>query len=200
MFLFEDEDWTERWSGTSATQVVRASTFLQSTSCRVLNFSTTKPSWAPLMSPAPWAYLTIQGTYQIECPRSCQVFPLYTGNSAFLRPPPALSKASCMYGPTTGTFPANPPTVEKKSPKSTMIPYNSIKKPTNGHRRNMRIIPAVNAAVPFNFWYRAKKTAVFCIPIMNIRPRRNKTCSGDINQSLSEKGHLLHCPWPACVM
>lgn len=76
---------------------------------------------------------------------------VHTGNSAFLRPPPALSNACFMYGPTIGMFPANPLIVEKKSPKSTNIPYNSIRKPTRGHRRSMSIIPAANAAVPFNF-------------------------------------------------
>lgn len=84
-------------------------------------------------------------------PIFCNVLRVHTGNSAFLRPPPALSSACCMYGPTTGMFPANPPTVEKKSPKSTNIPYNSIRKPTKGHRSRMSIIPAANAVVPFNF-------------------------------------------------
>ena len=83
--------------------------------------------------------------------KSCHFLQVHTGNSAFLHPPPALSSACCMYGPTTGMFPANPPIVEKKSPKSTNIPYNSTKNPTKGHRRSMSMIPAANAAVPFSF-------------------------------------------------
>ena len=100
----------------------------------------------------------------------CQPFPrtqcvivvcLHTGNSAFLRPPPALFSACCIYGPTIGTFPANALIVEKKSPKSTNIPYSSTRKPNRGHRSSMSITPVAKAAVPFNFWRRAKKTAVF---------------------------------------
>ena len=97
----------------------------------------------------------------------------HTGSSAFLRPPPALSNACCMYGPTTGMLLAKPPIVAKKSPKSTNIPYSSTKKPTSGHRSNMSIMPTANAAVPFNFCRRAKKIAVFCRPIMRVRPTRN---------------------------
>ena len=85
----------------------------------------------------------------------------HTGNSAFLLPPPILSSACCIYGPTTGTFPANPPIVEKKSPKRIKIPYSSIRKPTRGHRSNISTIPTTNAAVPFNFCRRAKNSAVF---------------------------------------
>ncbi len=81
----------------------------------------------------------------------CHVVRLHTGNSAFLWAPPALSSACCIYGPTTGMFATNPLIVEKKSPKSTIIPYISIRKPTRGHRSNMSMIPAANAAVPFNF-------------------------------------------------
>lgn len=98
-------------------------------------------------------------------------------HTALPRPPPALSSARCMYGPIKGTFPANPPIVEKKSPKSTNIPYISIRKPINGHRTSMSMIPAANAIVPFIFWGRAKKIAVLYRPIIRVRPRRKRICS-----------------------
>lgn len=103
----------------------------------------------------------------------------HTGSSAFLGPPPMLSNARCIYGPTTGILPANPPIVEKKSPNSTKIPYSSTRKPTSGHRNKMSSIPATNAAVPLSFCRRAKKTAVFCRPIMRVRPRRKRICTRD---------------------
>ena len=102
---------------------------------------------------------------------------VHTGNSAFLGPPPALFSACCIYGPTIGAFPANALIVEKKSPKSTNIPYNSTRKPIRGHRSSMSITPVANAAVPFNFWRRAKKTAVFWRPIISVRPRTKRICS-----------------------
>ena len=102
---------------------------------------------------------------------------LHTGNSAFLRRPPALFSACCIYGPTIGTFPANALIVEKKSPKSTNIPYNSTRKPIKGHRSSMSMTPVAKAAVPFNFWRRAKKTAVFWRPIIRVRPRTKRICS-----------------------
>lgn len=132
-------------------------------------------------------------------PIFCHVLQVHTGNSAFLRPPPALSSACCMYGPTTGMFPTNPLIVEKKSPKSTNIPYNSIRKPTRGQRRSMSKIPAANAAVPFNFWRRAKNTAVFCRPIIRVRPRRNSIYSRLVYSVFPDKCYLIHCPWPACL-
>lgn len=102
------------------------------------------------------------------------LFILHTGKSAFLRPPPALSRTCCMYGPITGMLAVNPPIVEKKSPNNTKIPYSSIRKPTTGHRSNINMIPAANAAVPFSFCRRAKKTVVFCSPIMRVRPKRKR--------------------------
>ena len=66
-----------------------------------------------------------------------------------------------MYGPTIGTLPANEPIVAKKSPNKTNIPYNSTRNPVNGHLKKIKIIPAANAAVPFNFSLLAKNTAVF---------------------------------------
>ena len=100
----------------------------------------------------------------------------HTGISAFLRPPDALSKAFWIYGPTTGIFPAKLPMVAKKSPKSTNIPYSSTRNPTNGHRKTMRIIPPAKAAVPLSFCRRAKKIAVFCKPMMRVRPSRKSIC------------------------
>lgn len=58
-------------------------------------------------------------------------------------------------------FPAKLAIVEKKSPKSTNIPYSSMRKPVNGQRHKMRMMPATNAAVPLSFCFRAKKSAVF---------------------------------------
>ena len=71
-------------------------------------------------------------------------------------------------------FPANPAIVAKKSPKRTSIPYNSIRKPKKGQRINMSKMPAAKAAVPFHFWRRAKKRAVFWKPIIRVRPIRNR--------------------------
>jgi hypothetical protein len=53
-------------------------------------------------------------------------------------------------------------------------PYNSIRKPVNGQRIRIRIIPAVKAAVPLSFWGRVKKTIVFWTPIMRVRPIRKR--------------------------
>ena len=102
---------------------------------------------------------------------------LHTGNSAFLRPLPTLLSACCIYGPIIGTFPANALIVEKKSPKSTKIPYNSTRKPIRGHLSSISMTPVAKAAVPFNFWRRAKKTAVFWRPIIRVRPRTKSICS-----------------------
>lgn len=154
------------------------------------------PSHEPITLPAKGQRLPCQIFLH---PQSTTFSTFHTGNSAFLRPPPALSSAWCMYGPTTGMFPANPPTVEKKSPNSTNIPYNSIKKPTEGHRKSISVMPAANATVPFSFWRRAKNAAVFCSPIIRVRPKRKSICSGTINRVLSEKRRLIHCPWPACL-
>ena len=115
--------------------------------------------------------------FKISCVPSVPCRLHHTGSSAFLRPPPALSSACCMYGPTNGMFPANPLIVEKKSPKSTNMPYNSIRKPVMGHRRIMSMMPVAKPAVPFNFWRLAKKTAVFWRPIIRVRPRRKRICS-----------------------
>lgn len=60
-----------------------------------------------------------------------------------------------------GILPAKDAIVAKKSPNSTNMPYVSTKKPTNGQRSRMRIMPAAKAAVPFNFCRRAKNTNVF---------------------------------------
>lgn len=111
--------------------------------------------------------------YSLPSPSLC--LSSYTGKSAFLLPPlDILSKAVAMYGPTTGTFPMNPAIVAKKSPNSTKIPYSSTTKPISGHLSKIRATPAANAAVPFHFCRRAKKSAVFWRPIMRVRPRRNK--------------------------
>jgi len=53
-------------------------------------------------------------------------------------------------------------------------PYSSIKKPVKGQRRRMRIIPAVNAAVPFNFCGREKNATVFWTPIISVKPIRKR--------------------------
>lgn len=76
----------------------------------------------------------------------------------------------------TGIFPAKLPIVAKKSPNKTKMPYSSIKKPTNGHRSKISRIPATKAAVPFHFCRRAKNTAVFCRPMMRVRPTINRIC------------------------
>lgn len=99
----------------------------------------------------------------------------YTGKSAFRLPPlDSFSNARAIYGPTTGTFPTNPAIVAKKSPNSTKIPYSSTTKPISGHLRSIKAMPAANAAVPFHFCRRAKKSAVFWRPIIRVRPRRNR--------------------------
>ena len=99
---------------------------------------------------------------------------LHTGKSAFLLAPDTFSRAAAIYGPTTGTLLTNPAIVAKKSPNRTRIPYSSIRKPKKGHRRRMRAMPAVKAAVPFHFCRRAKKAAVFCTPIMRVSPIRKR--------------------------
>lgn len=121
-----------------------------------------QPSCKPIPSPSP-----------LSPSRFTQ---LQTGNSAFLLPPLILSSAICIYGPTTGTFPAKLPIVAKKSPNSTNIPYNSTKKPVNGHRSKIKRMPATNAAVPLSFCRRAKKTSVFRMPIMSVRPIMKRIC------------------------
>ena len=98
----------------------------------------------------------------------------HTGNSAFLRPPLALSNAICRYGPITGIFPAKLPIVAKKSPNKTTMPYNSTRKPTKGHRSSIRVIPTRKAAVPFHFCRREKKIAVFCRPMIRVRPNMKR--------------------------
>lgn len=99
---------------------------------------------------------------------------LHTGRSAFLLAPETFSNAAAIYGPTTGTLLTNPAIVAKKSPNRTRIPYSSIRKPKKGQRKRMRAMPAAKAAVPFHFWRRAKKAAVFCTPIMRVRPIRKR--------------------------
>ncbi len=72
-------------------------------------------------------------------------------------------------------LPAKPPIVAKKSPKRISIPYSSMRNPISGQRNNISTMPVTNAAVPFHFCRRAKKTAVFCGPMMRVRPRRKST-------------------------
>lgn len=64
--------------------------------------------------------------------------------------------------------------VTRKSPKRIKRPYNSIKKPVKGHLNKIKIIPAVNAAVPFNFCGREKNAIVFWRPIIRVRPIRKR--------------------------
>jgi hypothetical protein len=54
------------------------------------------------------------------------------------------------------------------------MPYISMTKPKKGQRRRMSEIPTRKAAVPFHFWRRAKKTAVFWGPIIRVRPIRKR--------------------------
>lgn len=75
-----------------------------------------------------------------------------------------------------GALLANAAMVPKKSPNSTMIPYSSTQKPIRGHRSNMRTRPAKNAAVPFAFCFLAKKSSVFCGPIIMVSPIRKRIC------------------------
>ena len=98
----------------------------------------------------------------------------HTGSSAFLLPPPTRFRICRIYGPTTGMFPAKPPMVAKKSPKSTNIPYSSTKNPTRGHRSKISRIPEANAAVPLTFCLLAKKSAVFWRPMIRVSPSINK--------------------------
>lgn len=64
--------------------------------------------------------------------------------------------------------------VAKKSPNKTKMPYSSTRKPVSGHRTKIKTIPAANAAVPFHFCRRVKKTIVFCTPMMRVRPMRKR--------------------------
>lgn len=102
----------------------------------------------------------------------------YTGNPPLppRNPPnfPAAVNAAATYGLTTGTFPTNPAIVAMKSPKSTKMPYSSMSKPVNGHFRKMMAMPSRKAAVPFNFWRRAKKARVLRGPIIMVRPMRKR--------------------------
>lgn len=102
---------------------------------------------------------------------------LQTGSSAFLLPPrPIRSIAIPMYGPTTGTFLAKAAIVPRKSPNKTMIPYNSTRKPINGHRSRIRASPPKKAAVPFTFCLRAKKRRVLAGPMITVSPMRKRIC------------------------
>lgn len=96
-----------------------------------------------------------------------------TGNSLFLLVP-TLSSAHLTHGPTTGTFPAYPPIVTKKSPNSTAIPYSSTQNPISAHRSKMSMMPATKAAVPLSLFRRAKKSTVFCGPMIRGRPMRKR--------------------------
>lgn len=96
----------------------------------------------------------------------------YTGNSALLRAPANFSKTCLMTGPTTGMFPANWPTVTRKSPNRMKMPYSSIRKPVRGQRSRIRRIPRPKAVVPLSFWRREKKAMVFWRPIIRTRPMR----------------------------
>lgn len=100
-----------------------------------------------------------------------------TGSSAFLLPPiPSRSITSPIYGPTTGALLAKAAMVPKKSPNSTMMPYSSTQKPIRAHRSNMRVSPPKKAAVPFAFCFLAKKSSVFCGPIIMVSPIRKRIC------------------------
>jgi hypothetical protein len=43
-------------------------------------------------------------------------------------------------------------------------------KPKKGQRRRISSMPTTKATVPFHFWRRAKKRAVFWKPIIRVRP------------------------------
>lgn len=73
-----------------------------------------------------------------------------------------------------GMLPANEPMVAKKSPKRTNMPYSSTRKPVNGQRRKINMMPAEKAAVPLTFSFLAKKTNVFRAPIIRVRPITNR--------------------------
>jgi hypothetical protein len=66
--------------------------------------------------------------------------------------------------------------VPKKSPNRTMMPYSSTRKPISGQRSRISASPPKKAAVPLIFWRRAKKRAVFCGPMMMVRPMRKRIC------------------------
>lgn len=137
----------------------------------------------------------------------------YTGSWTFLLPPARVSNTCLMYGPTTGMFPVNWPTVIRKSPNKMKIPYSSIKKPVKGHRRRMRMIPEAKAAVPLSFWRREKKFIVFWRPIISVKPMRKSIYQPLANSSsfffwqwLSvidkkfDKVIYVHYPWQAYKM
>lgn len=106
----------------------------------------------------------------------------YTGNSEFRIPSPDRSMAMPMYGPTTGTLRAKPAMVPRKSPNSTMMPYSSTRKPISGHLKRISASPAKKAAVPLSFCLRAKKTSVFCGPMMMVRPMRKRIWEGSVSE------------------
>lgn len=84
---------------------------------------------------------------------------------------------SPIYGPTMGALLAKAAIVPKKSPNSTMMPYSSTQNPMRGHRSKMRVSPPKKAAVPFAFCFLAKKSSVFCGPIIMVSPMRKRICS-----------------------
>lgn len=111
-------------------------------------------------------------------PASIPLFPPQTGNSAPLTATPLLSTRTPIHGPTTGMLLANPAIVPRKSPKRMKMPYNSIKNPTSGQRKRMSATPPKNAAVPLSFCRRAKKSSVFCGPMIMVRPIRKRIYFG----------------------
>lgn len=60
-----------------------------------------------------------------------------------------------------------------------MMPYSSTRKPISGHLNRISASPAKKAAVPLSFCLRAKKTSVFCGPMMMVRPMRKRICRGE---------------------
>lgn len=75
-------------------------------------------------------------------------------------------------------------------------PYNSTRKPTNGQRIKMRMIPTVKAAVPFNFAGREKKVIVFWTPIIRVRPIRKRICEillVALRPGCDEGTYVAHC-------
>lgn len=97
-------------------------------------------------------------------------------------------------------FPAKLPMVAKKSPNRMKIPYNSTRKPINGQRRSIRITPLVNAAVPFSFGRRVKKSTVLGSPMIRARPRTKSIWWWVSRLDYARGLYAIHYPWPASEM
>lgn len=66
-------------------------------------------------------------------------------------------------------------------------------KPINVRLRKTRRIPPMKQSVPLSLYGLVKKTTVFCIPMIRVKPERNSICRGvlDAAYSVSTDIHSL---------